>query len=63
MSNHVCGPSPSDDYEGRSAMRTLQEAHQIKANPSLHARAIKHAKREVSSLRKVAGSKPMKRGR
>ena len=64
MSASDCAPSgPDSDYEGKSAMRTLQEAETIKSNPGLHRRAMGHAKRQLSSLKKLTASKPMSKGR
>ena len=48
-----------DEWQSKDAMRTLQSAHEIMQQPKLHKAAIRHAKKQMRSLKRVAEAKPL----
>lgn len=52
-------PSIIDDYDAREAAGTLVKAHEIQANPPLHAAAKKHARKKMAAFGKVVDGTPL----
>lgn len=60
MATTAATPRPKvEEYEASDAMRTLQRAEEIKGNPTLHAAAQRHAKKQMRALKSIASTKPM----
>lgn len=46
--------APDDDWQARSDVQTLMEAHKIKADKKRHAAAKRHARQQLKAMQGVA---------
>ena len=52
----------AQQYQAKSDLRTLHEAHQVKSDPARHGRAMAVAKQHLASLKSMVGGKAAPKG-